>query len=196
MLAHYRGEREVLDVGTSFAEDADGYLAGLEVLDIPHLVGVDLAPPQQAHPPFEVICADVRAMPFADGRFELALCISTLEHIGRDNSVYGLSAEHDPAGMNAALAELRRVLRADGRLLITVPCGDYEDHGWFVQQPSASWLDLFSCAGFVVSEHASYELEADGWHRRQHLGSDLRYGARGPAASAVLCAELRPIPSR
>jgi hypothetical protein len=77
-LARYDGERRVLDIGTAFAEAA--YIAGLRALGAPELVTVDLAEPAD-------VLADVRDLPFADGSFDLAYCISTLEHVGRDNSV-------------------------------------------------------------------------------------------------------------
>ena len=41
-------------------------------------------------------------------------------------------------------------------------------------------------------EDELYELGADGWRSVSTLTPGLEYGARGPGASAVLCAELRP----
>src|SRR5207237_3691009 len=72
-----------------------------------------------------------------------------------------------------------------------VPCGQEEDLGWQVQRPPASWVALFEAAGFLVFEDELYVLGEQGW---QAAGSadGLRYGERGPGASAVLCAELRP----
>ena len=190
-LARYRGEQRVLDVGSAWTEE-DEYLKGLAALGATQLVGVDAALPPRGQLPFELVQADVRRLPFADDSFELVFCISTLEHIGFDNSVYGLSAERDPAGMAKALRELRRVLRVDGRLLVTVPCGEREDHGWFLQQPPVDWLALFGGAHFHTSTHDVYELSRRGrWRRRRWFRAEgVRYGERGPAASAVLCAEL------
>ena len=37
--------------------------------------------------------ADLRDLPFEDGAFDFAIAISTLEHVGRDNTQYGLAAE-------------------------------------------------------------------------------------------------------
>src|SRR5207244_691630 len=85
-LARYDGERRVLDVGYAFAEPA--YLAGLVALGAEELVGVDLA--EAEVPGLQPVVADVRRLPFEDGAFELGLCISTLEHVGLDNTVYGV----------------------------------------------------------------------------------------------------------
>jgi SAM-dependent methyltransferase len=191
VLSRYRGEARVLDVGTAYAEAE--YVAALEALGARQLVGVDLARPQQQTPPsFPVARGDVRRLPFAADSFDLILCVSTLEHVGRDNSVYGLEAERDEEGMLVALRELRRILARRGRLLLTVPCGELEDHGWFVQQPPAAWLALFRQARLIVRVQHIYELGEGGWRRAHRFREQgVRYGTRGPAASAVLCADLR-----
>ena len=137
--------------------------------------------------------ADVRELPFESDTFDLALCVSTLEHVGADNTGYGLQAEEDSASRLTALRELRRVLAPGGRLLITVPCGEPDDYGWFRQDDVRGWTRLFTRAGFFIEEQEVYELTAEGWRSSPELVSDgLRYGERGPAASAVLCAELSP----
>ena len=48
--------------------------------------------------------ADVRALPFAANSFDVAICLSTLEHVGMDNTQYAI--ESGGAGDVAALAEL------------------------------------------------------------------------------------------
>ena len=54
------------------------------------------------------------------------------------------------------------------------------------------WIERFERAGLVVWEDELYELGDDGWRSVPALSPGLRYGERGPGASAVLCAELRP----
>jgi SAM-dependent methyltransferase len=186
-LARYDGERRVLDVGYAFAEPA--YLAGLTGLGVPELVGVDLA--QAEVPGLRSVVADLRELPFPKRSFDLVLSISTLEHVGRDNTVYGLGAERDEEGLDRALGELRRVLTRNGRVLVTVPCGAEQDLGSQVQLPPGDWIRRFQGAGFLVYEDELYELRPDGWRPERLLTPGLRYGDRGPGASAVLCAELR-----
>ncbi|HYZ78642.1 MAG TPA: class I SAM-dependent methyltransferase [Gaiellaceae bacterium] len=187
-LAHVQPGERVLDVGTANAEPA--YLAAL-LARASHVVGVDLA--QADVPGIRTVVADVRDLPFEDGAFDLALCVSTLEHVGRDNRVYGAEEERDPHGAAAALEELRRVLAPDGRLVVTVPCGEREDHGWFVQLEPDGWNDAFLGAGFRVLEEEIYALGPDGWRAAPDFDPDgVRYGR---AANAVLCASLAPVSS-
>jgi SAM-dependent methyltransferase len=181
----------VLDVGYAFAEPA--YLAALVEAKPERLLGVDLA--EADVPGMETVRADVRALPFAAAELDQALLVSTLEHIGADNERYGLAAAagETPDGMHAALRELRRVLRPDGSLLVTVPLGEPEDYGWFRQLDARGWTRLFAHAGFFVEEQELYELAEEGWRAAPTFHAEgVRYGERGPAASAVLCVELSP----
>jgi hypothetical protein len=182
-LSRYRGE-PLLDVGYAFAEPA--YLAALAGLDAPALVGVDLA--EADVPGLRGVVADVRSLPFRDREFGVAVCISTLEHIGRDNRTYGLGDEQDAGGPAEALRELRRVAE---RTLISVPTGDSEELDWLVQLPPDEWLSLFEEAGFLVFEHEVYALGGEGWGPAPAFEpAGVRFA--GTHASAVLCAELHP----
>jgi len=188
-LARYDGERRVLDVGYAFAEPA--YLAGLVALGAPELSGADLA--EAEVPGLQPIVADVRSLPVADGAFDLVFCISTLEHVGRDNDVYAVDAPKSEEGDEAALRELHRVLDRNGRLLVSVPTGERDDQGWQLQRTPDDWIVVFERAGFLVFEDELYVRGPDGWRTGTlaQAGS-ARYGANGPGADAVLLAELRP----
>jgi hypothetical protein len=178
VLSRYLGERRVLDVGTVFADTA--YVAGLRDLGA-ELTTVDLADGAD-------VVADVRDLPFEDDRFELAFCVSTLEHVGRDNSTYDVDAPRDDAGDEAALRELRRVA---GRVLVSVPTGVRDDQGWQLQREPLEWIAVFERAGFSVFEDELYVRTDAGW-RTARLDEAARatYGKDG--AGAVLLAELRP----
>jgi SAM-dependent methyltransferase len=181
-LARYDGERRVLDVGYAFAEPS--YLAGLVALGAEKLVGVDLASAD-----LDSVVADVRTLPFEDGSFDLVLCLSTLEHVGRDNAVYSVDAAREAQGDEAALRELRRVLAGDGRLLVTVPTGVAEDQGWQVVRPPGEWIALFERTGFLVYEDELYVRDPSGWRTASSAEAGAaRYG--DSSAGAVLLAEL------
>ena len=187
-LSRYAGEQRLLDVGYAFAEPA--YLTGLVGLGAAELVGVDLVVADV--PGLASVTADLRELPFENESFPLVLAISTLEHVGRDNSQYGLGAEHDDASLDRALAELHRVLAGDGRLLVTVPTGPGELLPEQAVLAPGEWVERFESAGFLVWEDELYELTAEGWRSVAVLSEGSAYAARGPGASAVLCAELRP----
>ena len=90
VLSRLRREGRVLEVGYAFAEPA--YLGGLLRAGV-ELVGVDLATRDVEG--METVVADVRELPFEDESFDQILLVSTLEHVGADNTVYGLEAEAD-----------------------------------------------------------------------------------------------------
>ncbi|HLY93449.1 MAG TPA: methyltransferase domain-containing protein, partial [Gaiellaceae bacterium] len=178
-LARYDGEQRVLDVGTAFAEPA--YIAGLGALGASELVTVDLAEPAD-------VIADIRKLPFADDSFDLAYCISTLEHVGRDNAVYDIDAPRDDHGDEAALRQLRRVAR---RVIVTVPVGVHDDQGWQIIRPAHEWIELFERSAFLVYEDELYVRTDDGWRTATVAEADAAL-YREDGAGAVLLAELRP----
>jgi SAM-dependent methyltransferase len=184
-LGRARGAKRVLDAGSAFAEPA--YLAALVALGADELVAVDLAPVEIRG--IRAVVADLRDLPFEDGAFDLALCISTIEHVGFDNTVYGIDAERDEDGIATALGELRRILAPDGRLVVTVPTGAHEEHGWFVQLEPGEWRTRFTAAGFETADEETYALGVEGWASAEDVAG-TRYREQG--AGAVLCAELRP----
>ena len=184
VLARYRGERRVLDVG--YANASRAYLEALAAAVPGEIVGVDLVEARVEG--MRSVVGDVRSLPFADGSFDVVFCVSTIEHVGRNNRVYGARDEYDETGISAALRELRRV---GLRILLTVPTGAEEDQGWFVQFPVATWRRLFTLAGLEIAEEEVYELDRSGWSNVSGEAEGASYGARGAAASAVYCVELR-----
>lgn len=127
-----------------------------------------LSPEQAAYTErgISYVYADLRELPFRDGFFDTAICASTLEHVGMDNSVYGsdAAAAEDPATeQSAALAELVRVTRPGGSVLLTVPYGRLEDHRWFRQYDEAALRDLLDRLDGVESSVIVYAYGSGGW---------------------------------
>jgi O-antigen chain-terminating methyltransferase len=190
VLSRYRGEGRVLDVGTVNAVPL--YLRYLRGLGIPELHGVDLS--EQQVKGIHITQADVRQMPFPDASFDLALCVSTLEHIGYDNTSYGVATAREQGGDVAALTEIRRVLNDHGRLLLTVPFGRFQEYGWFRQYDLETWRELLRSTGFEPVEEAFYGYSPQGWApvadpSALHSAGFREHGA--PASTGVLCADLR-----
>jgi glycosyltransferase involved in cell wall biosynthesis/SAM-dependent methyltransferase len=189
MLSRWRGERRVLDVGYAFASLA--WLSGVLDLRIPSLHGIDMA--ALPVPTMQRTQADVRRMPYAPNVFDMIWCVSTIEHIGRDNTRYGLAPEPlDPNADLATLQEMGRVLQPFGRLLISVPLGRREDHGWFLQYDVEAWNDLIARSPFAIQEQEAFELTSEGWVwvKEPRATGLLSYADGVPAARAVLCAVL------
>jgi len=189
VISRYRGERRVLDIGPAFAHPV--YTQRLSALGIPELHGVDLSARRIAG--MRLSRADVRAMPYPEDYFDLILCVSAIEHVGLDNTRYGLEDGSAAGGDVAALREMRRVLAPGGRILITVPFGRREVQSWFRQYDLAEWRALIQGGGFVETELATYGHGDSGWQLVVDRGvlAARSYAEAGlPGAAAVLCASL------
>jgi len=75
---------------------------------------------ERQFPGRQYVAGDLRDLSiFPDGAFDRVVCVSTLEHVGYDNTRYGGPVESDPGTVVMAVAELWRVCR--GVLFLTVP---------------------------------------------------------------------------
>jgi O-antigen chain-terminating methyltransferase len=189
VLSRYRGERRVLDIGSANGHPV--YLSYLNRLAVSSLHGVDLS--TRRVDGLTMTRADVRQMPYMDESFELILCVSTIEHIGRDNTRYQAVGALEGAGDVSALAEMRRVIVGAGRILITVPFGRLEYQDWFKQYDLDAWSSLVTRAGLMVDEQAVFAHTEAGWTLASVDNLPANgYGELGaPAATGVLCASLR-----
>lgn len=172
----------VLDVGTAFAPIVYKRL----LLRQPHTVeAVDLA--EVGISAFRSHIADVRDLPFATSSFGVATCISTLEHVGMDNSHYNVRS--GGGGDVDALHELGRVAR---RVLVTVPAGGDEDRGWLRQYAPATFRSRAEEAGLKVLRLEVFAHDrALGWHPvPEEAISKRRFGEGVYAAAAIICAEM------
>lgn len=105
--------RRVVDVG-SYKQFVAGVAAGYEVLSIDvRRPGWNFADNVEARP------GDIRRLPLADDSVELLTCLCVLEHVGLGR--YG--DEFDLEGDRRALAELHRVLRPGGHLILSTQIG-------------------------------------------------------------------------
>jgi SAM-dependent methyltransferase len=77
------------------------------------VVGIDSSPvvveaAVARHPGLVAVCCDVLQLPFEDGEFDVVVSNSTLDHLETRDELF------------AGLCELRRVLRRDGTLVLTL----------------------------------------------------------------------------
>lgn len=124
---------------------------------------------------------DLRQLPFRDSWFDEIVSISTLEHVGWDNHLYGAEAASGGTTAVGAAHELWRVLKPNGRLYITVPYGMAEDilinDKIFARQFDKIMLEeLLSCFPSAKIETSFYRYEADGWKlSTQDACAEMRY---------------------
>src|SRR5262245_16242116 len=110
---------------------------------------------------------DLRSTPLRDGCVDAVVSISTLEHVGMDNTMlYTRDAafrECDLTAYRQAVAEFRRILAPGGVALITVPFGKHENHGWTQQFDRRGVQDIIDAFGGRVESLTFYRYRPDGW---------------------------------
>lgn len=151
------------------------------------------------------VIADLRRLALRDEAVDTVVCVSTIEHVGLDNTrLYTPEArfrEDDRGAWRPALGELVRVLRPGGRLLLTVPFGKARTFGWMQQFDRAGVEAMLDAAGGTPVDVAFFRYDATGWRRADAAACadceyfDVHAGQGMPAdgaaaARAVACIEL------
>jgi SAM-dependent methyltransferase len=156
----------VLDAGSSLNHSL--------LIEHPHLVAkklyiVTLAPESNCfwHRGIAYLFEDLRTLPIRDATYDTVVCVSTLEHIGCDNTLYTgqtTGNEGHPLEFGGAVQELRRVLKPGGRLLLTVPFGRYQNFGTFQQFDGRLLAQAMAAFGpATVTRESYYRYTAQGW---------------------------------
>lgn len=193
----------VLDAGSTFNH---AHILDLALPVVDDLTITTLEPEPTSYPERGVayVYADLRDLPFADDQFDTTVSLSTLEHVGMDNSVYGASAERAADARNElakAARELRRVTRPGGRIFVTVPYGRREDHGWFRQFDADDVAHLAAAFGSADVAPTVFRYTTDGWQRstpaaaadaayRDFTADPSPVADKAAAARAVACLAL------
>lgn len=116
------------------------------------IVTYTLAPEGVVETPLvSYIYGDLRETILRSELFDTIVCISTLEHVGMNNGLLYtqdiLYDESKPVDYRLVVKEFHRLLKPDGRLLLTVPYGRYEDHGWLQQFDNSLLQDVLNTFG-------------------------------------------------
>lgn len=159
------------------------------------------------------VYGDLRRTVFGDSVFDAVVCISTIEHVGMDNSLYAGDASAARPGDEweflEAVKELKRVLRHGSTLYITFPFGRHERHGWFQQLDAGRTDRLVQAFAPARAVETVFRYLPDGWQISDRAAcaeceffdvrsskyfdpkSNVEFPSDHPAAErAVLCLEL------
>jgi hypothetical protein len=173
----------VLDIGTAFAPMVYKRLLVRQpqAVDLADLADADIAG-LRSH------VADVRNLPFADDSFDVAICVSTLEHVGMDNTNYNVAS-----GGGGDVDALRELGRVAPTVIVTVPSGADANMGWQRQYAPSTFRRVVDQAGLMVARLEAFAHdETTGWGpAREDAIGELNYGEGTVAAAAIVCAELK-----
>lgn len=113
--------------------------------------------------------ADLRMLPYRDEWFPVVLSLSTLEHVGLDNAIYGAQAgavaeASDPGAEAArALLELHRVTMRGGTVLVSLPFGARSNRGWFRIFDADDLDQLLTGPGWINVGKRYFRSRREGW---------------------------------
>jgi SAM-dependent methyltransferase len=151
------------------------------------------------------VYGDLRETFFKDRTFDAVICISTIEHVGLDNTLLYTAdqqrAENDDTGFLAAAREFRRILKPGGTCYVSFPFGSRQNLGWY-----QVFDDLMVRQLVEAFEPSSYHIEyfrysEQGWQRSDAEGVkdatvfDVHTGQgrgndRAASSRAVACLRL------
>lgn len=111
---------------------------------------------------------DIRETCFREEMFDCIACISTIEHVGMDNTFLYTEgrrqAETSEVGHLEFLDILRSRLKAGGKLFLSFPFGVKKDHGWFQVFDGAMVsriIERFQPSRYVEE---IFQYSGDRWH--------------------------------
>ena len=172
-LNEFTSAQRILDLGCG-AGSLRAQLAGLRV------TGVDIDPRELArNRDLPAVCAESHGLPFAAASFDLVVSNHSLEHF-RDAA--------------AALREIRRVLKPDGRLFVSVPDGaSFSDRLYRLMLCGGGHFQRFSFESAVRAVEAGTGLRLAAW---KELSSSFPFLDRRNFVPAPLGRLPGPFPRR
>ncbi len=112
---------------------------------------------------------DLRQPIFADGLFDCVISISTIEHIGLNNTLLytndSSKNESDVLGFIPAVKQFRRILKPGGVCLLTVPFGHREVYDWYQVFDNLMVEKIVSAFEPIDVRAEYFGYSATGWHR-------------------------------
>jgi len=196
---------KILDAGSALNHE---FLLERLPLDKSHLTIMTLAPEKRCFWKRDIsyVFGDLRNTDFAEDTFDVIASISTIEHIGLDNTLLytgdSSKKETDKLGFVPAVKEFKRIIKPGGMCLITVPFGRRGVHGWYqvfdlqavsevikAFDPTEHTLDFFGYgeSGWNHCEHEDIiDAEFFDVHEGGDFAPDYAAGARGVACLKLI----------
>jgi len=110
---------------------------------------------------------DLRETCYRDNFFDWIICLSTIEHVGFDNTLLytqdNSKKENDSIAYQKALIEFHRTLKSGGILYLSFPFGKYRNHGWFQVFDAPMVDNIINVFSPSVVRENHFRYEADGW---------------------------------
>lgn len=113
--------------------------------------------------------ADLRELPYRDRWFSHTISLSTVEHIGLDNRIYGSAAgavgvaDNPSSEARRAMLELHRVTASGGSLLLSVPFGAPSNRGWLRIFDAVALEELIALREWIDVRVRYFRARSDGW---------------------------------
>lgn len=147
--------------------------------------GLDLREFKLKYPNFTFYTGDIRRTEFASEFFDRIISVSTIEHIGVSRR-YG--SDEDPAGDRKAILQMLRILKPDGKILITLPYGSSKlSRPWERVYDNKKLNELVR--GLAIEKALFYKINNDGYWEKVREEEASSSKGRGEDA-AVACLKL------
>lgn len=169
MYSLYDPSESILDVGCSNVMPCHRHaLKELGAKD--NVVGLDIVECTFAYRKFykNIMIADIQDVDADQYGFDRIWCISTLEHVGMDNSKYGVKTILDNNAAERAMVKMANLLNPKGSLYVTLPFGLLENHGWLKNYDKESVERLLAGTQAQFSRIEQFYFKYDdeqGWER-------------------------------
>jgi hypothetical protein len=143
------------------------YLLDLPTVDSKQVVIMTLAPESTyARDNVSYLYGDLRHTILRENAFNWIVCISTLEHVGLDNTLYTSNEgfnEKNAQDFRTVMTEFRRILAPNGRLLLTVPFGRAQNFGWMQQFDNLGIAEITAAFGSEPLCESYFQYLPTGW---------------------------------
>ncbi len=112
---------------------------------------------------------DLRQTCLRDEAFDTIVSISTIEHVGMDNTMLYTSdqrlAENAPDEYLPFLDVLRRLLKPGGKLFLSFPYGRRKNHGWFQVFDADMVSRVIDRFAPSACDETIFQYSGDRWHK-------------------------------